>query len=225
MVGEAMGPIPDVDAALLVVDGRRSIAPATPRSASWRASPTRAAGGAGHQQGRQGQGQGRAAADARELEQAPRAAARWCRSRPRAAPTSTGWCDELWDLLPEGAPLYGPDMLTDRTERFLAGGAGARAAVREAEAGAALRDRGGDRDWQERADATWSSTASIVVERDTQRGIVVGKGGAMIRDVGTRARLEISELLERPAHLKLRSRSSPTGPRRPSALARAGLPP
>jgi len=45
--------------------------------------------------------------------------------------------------------------------------------------------------------------ATIMVERDSQKIIVVGKGGAMIKEIGSRARLEITELLGRPAHLRL----------------------
>ena len=129
--------------------------------------------------------------------------------------------NELWDLLPEGPPLYDPDQLTDRTERFLAG-----ELIREQlfvslrqevpYAIAVVID-----DWQERPSDVVIS-ASIVVERDTQRAIVLGKGGAMIKDVGTRARLAISELLQRPAHVKLTVRVEPDWTSSPHALAALG---
>jgi GTPase len=129
--------------------------------------------------------------------------------------------DELWALLPQGPPLYGPDMLTDRSERFLAG-----ELVREQlflslrqevpYAIAVVVD-----DWQERA-ADVVISASIVVERDSQRAIVLGKGGAMIREVGTRARAAISALLQRPAHLKLHVKVQPDWTTSPEALASLG---
>jgi GTPase len=64
--------------------------------------------------------------------------------------------------------------------------------------------------------------ASIVVERESQRAIVLGKGGAMIRDVGTRARLAINDLLQRPAHLKLTVRIEPDWTSSPAAMAALG---
>ena len=45
--------------------------------------------------------------------------------------------------------------------------------------------------------------AVVHVERDSQRGIVVGKGGQRIREIGVRARAAIGELLGCPVHLKL----------------------
>ena len=108
------------------------------------------------------------------------------------------WSRSSLRLLPEGAPLYGPDVLTDRTERFLAG-----ELVREQlflrlkqelpYATAVVVEN-----WEEREKGDVVIDASIVVERESQKAIVVGKGGAMIRDVGTAARKEITELV-RPA--------------------------
>jgi len=131
---------------------------------------------------------------------------------------------ELWALLPEGPPLYGPDMLTDRTERFLAA-----ELIREQlflslrqevpYAVAVVIDS-----WQERASDVVIG-ASIVVERDSQRAIVLGKGGAMIRDVGTRARAGISELLQRPAHIKLHVKVHPDWTASTEALASYGYKP
>ena len=133
---------------------------------------------------------------------------------------------ELCKLLPEGPPLYAPDMLTDRTERFLAA-----ELVREQlflrlrqevpYAVAVLVES-----WEERA-ATGDVVieATIVVERESQKAIVVGKGGAMIREVGTRARHEITDLLGRPAHLKLTVRVEPDWTTSPASLARLGYRP
>ena len=52
-------------------------------------------------------------------------------------------------------------------------------------------------------------TASIVVEREGQKGIVVGKGGAMIRDIGRAAREELEEELGRRLFLELTVRVQP----------------
>ena len=45
--------------------------------------------------------------------------------------------------------------------------------------------------------------ATLWVERDSQKGIVLGQGGRMIKAIGQRARQGIAELLEGPAHLSL----------------------
>lgn len=45
--------------------------------------------------------------------------------------------------------------------------------------------------------------ASIVVERDSQKGIIIGHQGSRLREIGTRARLQINRLLGTPVHLKL----------------------
>ena len=129
--------------------------------------------------------------------------------------------NELWPLLPAGEPLFGPDMLTDRTERFLAA-----ELIRE-QLFLALRQEVPYavavviEAWEERA-ADVVISADIVVERDSQRAIVLGKGGAMIRDVGTRARMAIGELLQRPVHLKLHVEVHPDWTTSPQALARYG---
>ncbi len=128
---------------------------------------------------------------------------------------------ELWALLPEGPPLFDADHLTDRTERFLAA-----ELIRE-QFFIALRQEVPYAiaividEWNERPTDVVIS-ASIVVERESQRAIVLGKGGTMIRDVGTRARVAISELLQRPAHLKLTVRIEPDWTTSPEAMAELG---
>jgi GTPase len=129
---------------------------------------------------------------------------------------------ELCKLLPEGPPLYGPEMLTDRTERFLTA-----ELIREQlflhlveelpYAVAVVIEA-----WNEREAGDVVIEASIIVEREGQKGIVVGKGGAMVREIGIQARAAISDLLQRPAHLKLTVRVEPGWTTSPEALARLG---
>lgn len=129
---------------------------------------------------------------------------------------------ELLRLLPEGEPLFGPEVLTDRTERFLAG-----ELVREQlflrlhqelpYSTAVMVDN-----WQERGKGDVVIDATIVVDRDSQKAIVVGKGGAMIRDVGMAARKEIGELLGRPVHLRLNVRVEEGWTTSPKDLAELG---
>ena len=45
--------------------------------------------------------------------------------------------------------------------------------------------------------------AMIYVERDSQKGIVVGKGGALLKKIGRAARLDLRQQLGKPVHLEL----------------------
>lgn len=57
--------------------------------------------------------------------------------------------------------------------------------------------------WQERKDGSVRVEQTIFVERDSQRSIVLGKGGQTIKKLSTEARREIGSILERPVHLFL----------------------
>ena len=133
-----------------------------------------------------------------------------------------GLVKELLRLLPEREPIYGPDVLTDRTERFLAG-----ELIREQlflrlkqelpYATAVMVES-----WDERAKGDVVIDASIVVDRESQKAIVVGKRGAMIRDVGMAARKEITDFLRRPVHLRLNVRVEEGWTTSPADLAELG---
>jgi len=57
--------------------------------------------------------------------------------------------------------------------------------------------------WEERKDGSVRIEQIIHVQRDGQRAIFLGKGGARIKQIGARARHELSHMLERPVHLFL----------------------
>ena len=63
----------------------------------------------------------------------------------------------------------------------------------------------------------------MYVERDSQKGIVIGKGGARLREVGERARLGIEQLLGRRVYLSLRVKVLKEWQRDPKALGRLGF--
>jgi GTP-binding protein Era len=66
-------------------------------------------------------------------------------------------------------------------------------------------------------------SADVWVETKSQKGIVVGKGGVMIRTIGTRARPEVEMLLGRPVYLELRVKVRPRWRRDEGALERLGI--
>jgi GTP-binding protein Era len=66
-------------------------------------------------------------------------------------------------------------------------------------------------------------SAQVWVETESQKGILVGKGGTMIRTIGTRARPEVESLLGRPVFLELRVKVRPRWRRDEGALERLGI--
>ena len=65
--------------------------------------------------------------------------------------------------------------------------------------------------------------ASIYVERESQKGIVIGRGGSRLKDVGRRARIPIEELLESRVYLDLRVKVAKDWQRDPKLLGRLGF--
>ena len=65
--------------------------------------------------------------------------------------------------------------------------------------------------------------ASLFVETESQKQIVVGKGGAIVREIGTRARPEIEALLGHPVFLELHVKVRPRWRRDEAMLERLGL--
>jgi len=63
----------------------------------------------------------------------------------------------------------------------------------------------------------------ILVERESQKGIVIGKGGAVLKDAGTRARHELEALLGTRVHLDIRVQVDADWQRRAGSLDRLGL--
>jgi GTP-binding protein Era len=104
--------------------------------------------------------------------------------------------------LPESPPLFPADMHTDRSLEFHAAEIVREKLTlmlhQELPYGLTVQV---ERYLQEKAGARIN--AVIWVERDSQKGIVVGKNGAVLKKVGRAARLDISKQLGRPVHLEL----------------------
>jgi GTPase len=78
-------------------------------------------------------------------------------------------------------------------------------------------------DYEERDDGLLAISATIFVERESQKGIVIGKHGATIKEVGTEARMEIESLFGRRVYVGLRARVEKDWQRRAYAIERLGL--
>ena len=130
--------------------------------------------------------------------------------------------DLLVDRLPEGPPLYPPDEPTDQTlEVRLA------ELVRE-QALAVTREEVPHsiavvvEELEREGDLT-RIHATLVVERDSQKGIVIGKGGATLKAIGSAAREEMERLLSTRVFLDLRVKVMKEWQRDPKAMDRLGL--
>jgi GTPase len=65
--------------------------------------------------------------------------------------------------------------------------------------------------------------ANVLVERESQKGIVIGRGGALLKAIGTRAREELEVLLGARVFLSLRVKVLREWQRDPAALDRLGF--
>ena len=52
-------------------------------------------------------------------------------------------------------------------------------------------------------DTIWDIEAVIITEKDSHKGIIIGKGGAMLKKIGTQSRIAIEEMMEAKVNLKL----------------------
>ena len=116
--------------------------------------------------------------------------------------------DVLLTHVPRVPPPYPADFLTDQPERMLVAEWIREQLLTELRqelphVTAVVVDH-----WIDADSRRLEVSASILVERDSQKKIVIGRGGSRIRDVGTAARLEIERRLGRPAilHLVVRTR-------------------
>jgi GTP-binding protein Era len=140
---------------------------------------------------------------------------------PVSAKTGDGIAElreELVALLPEG-PLYFP--VEQKTDLSL-----------EAQIGELVREKAL---WLTRDEVPHAISvevdeldervlrANLLVETESQKQILVGKGGSMVREIGTRARPEIEALLGRPIYLELMVKVRPHWRRNDAILERLGL--
>ena len=126
--------------------------------------------------------------------------------------------DELVGLLPEGPAYFPPEQRTDLTN--------------EEQIAELIREKGIQLTKEEVPHAISAEVeevedkvvrASIYVETESQKQIVVGRGGAMIREIGTRARPEIELVLGQSVFLELRVRVRPRWRRDERMLERLGI--
>jgi GTP-binding protein Era len=132
-------------------------------------------------------------------------------------------------LPPSEAPLFPPDVLTDQAERIIAAEY-VREQVMELtrdELPYAAAVEIEEFDESERRDdgGLVRIGALIWVERNSQKGILIGKGGSMLKRIGTRAREKMERLLGAKVFLRLRVKVEERWSERVEALRRLGIAP
>lgn len=130
---------------------------------------------------------------------------------------------EVVKLLPEGPMYYPEGMTSDQPESLVIG-----EIVREKfldrlreELPHALVVQVEDID--QRDDGLIDISADIIVERSSQKGIVIGKGGSLLQTAGTEARKDLEKILGERVHLKLHVTVEKDWQRRPQLLDRFGF--
>ncbi len=116
----------------------------------------------------------------------------------------------IFHHLPEGEPLFGADQFTDRSERFLAAEFVREKILRRTQeelpyATAVLVKRF-DEARREKSNLVIIE-ADILVEKESQQGIILGTGGMRLREIGTAARIDVEKLLGCRVHLGLTVRT------------------
>lgn len=126
-------------------------------------------------------------------------------------------------LLPEGPPFFPKDALTEEPERFFVG--------------ELIREQVFERyrqevpyntevlidDFREREGRRDLIRATVIVETDSQKGILIGKGGQGIKALGTASRNSIENFLGRPVFLELRVKKVAKWRKNPALLRELGF--
>ena len=109
----------------------------------------------------------------------------------------------IFELLPYGPMYYDEDTVTDQPMQKIAAEMirekALRALSEEVPHGIAVVTE----KMQQRKDGLWEIEASIYCEKESHKGIIIGKGGQMLKRIGTEARKDIEDMVEGRVSLKL----------------------
>ena len=111
--------------------------------------------------------------------------------------------------MPEGPWHFPEDQVSDATDRMLAAEVTREQLYLQLHAELPYASAVETEKYSEREDGSVEIHQQILVERETQRAIVLGKGGSRIKEIGARARTELSRLMGVPVHLYLHVKVRP----------------
>ena len=116
---------------------------------------------------------------------------------------------ELANAVPEGPWLYPEDEVSDATDRMVAAELTREQIVNQLHQELPYATAIETETWEDRPDGSTAIRQQILVERDSQKAIVIGKGGRRLKEIGAAARAEIAQHLGRPVHLFLHVKVNP----------------
>jgi GTP-binding protein Era len=111
--------------------------------------------------------------------------------------------------MPEGDWHFPADQVSDATDRMLAAELTREQIYRQLHEELPYASGVRTEKYEERRDGSVAIHQQILVGRDSQRAIVLGKGGARLKEIGSKARAELAELLGKPVHLFLHVKVDP----------------
>lgn len=120
-----------------------------------------------------------------------------------------GLRDALAEAMPEGPWLYPEDEVSDATDRMIAAELTREQVVNQLHQELPYATAIETETWEDRPDGSTMIRQQILVERDSQKAIMIGKGGRRLKAIGAAAREEIAHHLGRPVHLLLHVKVNP----------------
>jgi GTP-binding protein Era len=115
----------------------------------------------------------------------------------------------LATAMPTGPWLYPEDDVSDATDRMIAAELTREQVVNQLYQELPYATAVETETWEDRPDGSTAIRQQILVERDSQKAIVIGKGGQRLKAIGAAARAEITQHLGRPVHLFLHVKVNP----------------
>jgi GTP-binding protein Era len=115
----------------------------------------------------------------------------------------------LADVMPPGPWLYPEDEVSDATDRMIAAELTREQVVNQLYQELPYATAVETETWEDRLDGSAEIRQQILVERDSQKAIVIGKGGQRLKAIGAAAREQIAQHLGRPVHLFLHVKVAP----------------
>jgi GTPase len=115
----------------------------------------------------------------------------------------------LADAMPEGPWLYPGDEVSDATDRMIAAELTREQIVNQLHQELPYATVVETEKWEERPDGSAVINQQIIVERESQKAIVIGKAGRRLKAIGAAARAEITQHLGRQVHLFLHVKVEP----------------
>ena len=115
----------------------------------------------------------------------------------------------LTDVMPSGPWLYPEDEVSNATDRMVAAELTREQIVNQLHQELPYATAIETETWEDRPDGSTTIRQQILVERESQKAIVIGKGGRRLKSIGASAREEIAQHLGRPVHLFLHVKVSP----------------